>query len=83
MTTRTESSIKNRIKSLMNKEMQDLSNLNNPAAAIDRLIMKKRFEVSNLKDAQDNASPGSGTNYSRATMKKPTFSDLAMELYPN
>eukprot|EP00358_Blepharisma_japonicum_P001447 CAMPEP_0202950412 /NCGR_PEP_ID=MMETSP1395-20130829/22289_1 /ASSEMBLY_ACC=CAM_ASM_000871 /TAXON_ID=5961 /ORGANISM="Blepharisma japonicum, Strain Stock R1072" /LENGTH=71 /DNA_ID=CAMNT_0049654953 /DNA_START=565 /DNA_END=776 /DNA_ORIENTATION=+ len=71
MTTRTESAIKNRIKSLMNKEMQDVNNINNPSAAVDRLIMKKKIEISNLKDAQDNASPGSGTNYSRATIKKP------------
>ncbi|CAG9317779.1 unnamed protein product [Blepharisma stoltei] len=83
MTTRTESAIKNRIKSLMNKEMQDVNNINNPSAAVDRLIMKKKIEISNLKDAQDNASPGSGSNYSRATMKQPTFSDLAMGLFPN
>lgn len=79
MTSRTESAIKNRIKSLMNKELQDLKNLNNPEAAIERLILKKQLEISNLKGAQDNASPGSGTNYSRATMKKPTFTDLATE----
>lgn len=43
--TRTESNIKNKIKSLVNKEKQDLLSLDDPAFIIDRLIQKKRLEA--------------------------------------
>lgn len=57
--TRTESSIKNRIKSLINKEKQELNNLQAPQAILDRLHAKLKFKAFSSQESQSK-SPRSG-----------------------
>lgn len=57
--TRTESNIKNKIKSLLNKEKQDLLTLDDPALIMQRLIEKKRLEAGHHLTLQRSASPPS------------------------
>lgn len=45
LASRTESSIKNRIKSLINKEKQELNNLDTPQAILERLVIKLRSKT--------------------------------------
>lgn len=75
--TRTESSIKNRIKSLVNKAKQDLTTLEKPAEVLSRLIMKKKLKLSSktILDCQESASPESG----RGLPKKPLSFASIME----
>lgn len=82
---RTESSIKNRVKSLLNKEKQELDNLDNPQVVLDRLIMKKKFEIANSGTfcTTESASPPSGADYGLHPNKKPSFSFMAMEVCQN
>jgi hypothetical protein len=58
--TRTESNIKNKIKSLLNKEKQDLLTLDDPAQTIARLIEKKRMQAGKCLTLHRSASPPSG-----------------------
>jgi hypothetical protein len=57
--TRTESNIKNKIKSLLNREKQDLLTLDDPAQTLTRLIEKKRIEVVVSAALLRSASPPS------------------------
>ncbi|CAG9312156.1 unnamed protein product [Blepharisma stoltei] len=50
LNTRTESSIKNRVKSLLNQEKQELDSLDLPGQALDRLIMRKKIEAEQLEN---------------------------------
>jgi len=54
---RTESSVKNRVKSMLNKEKQNLSTLQKPQDVVNFLIEKKRQELGD----KDSASPPSGS----------------------
>ena len=78
---RTESSIKNRVKSLINKEKQELNNFDNPQVILDQLIMKKKLEIANTVNmpTSESASPPSGANYGVHPTKKPSFTFMAME----
>jgi hypothetical protein len=60
---RTESSVKNRIKSLLNRESQ-LVDGKDGESVIDALIMKFRMEVSSESNGEDGlaVSPASGSN---------------------
>jgi hypothetical protein len=60
--TRTESNIKNKIKSLLNKEKQDLLTLDDPAQILARLIEKKRMQAGVCLTLKRSASPPSGAH---------------------
>jgi len=65
--TRTESSIKNRIKSLVNKAKQDLTTLEKPDDVLSRLIMKKKLKLTSkvIINCEESASPASGRGQSK------------------
>ncbi|CAG9323054.1 unnamed protein product [Blepharisma stoltei] len=78
--TRTESAIKNRIKSLKNKEMQDLSALSNPSSLIDRLIVKKKMDIPVQCSIEEPVSPQSGIKLRKASGDRLSFSGFSLEL---
>lgn len=57
---RTESSIKNRVKSLLNNSMLDLEFSIDPDKALDKLILRLKIEISGYVNAEESASPPSG-----------------------
>lgn len=67
--TRTESSIKNRVKSCLNKAKQDLTTLEKPEELLRRLIMKKKLKVASKAPItlEASASPASGRGMNRAS----------------
>jgi hypothetical protein len=67
--TRTESSIKNRIKSIINKAKQDLTTLEKPAEVISRLLMRKKLKLAGRVSIEviESASPASGRGQSRSS----------------
>ncbi|OMJ70673.1 hypothetical protein SteCoe_31302 [Stentor coeruleus] len=79
ISNRTESAVKNRIKSLINKIKQDLSTMDDLSVGIDRVIAKKKSNM--IKhEIKDSVSPRSGMNYSIASLQNysPTFSQACM-----
>lgn len=68
---RTESSVKNRIKSLLNKIKQDLTAMDDINSGIDKLILKKRQSMLIIPENL-SVSPKSGYD-----MTKKTFSELS------
>ena len=57
---RTESSVKNRIKSLVNKIKQDLTTMDDLNIGIDRAILKKSLNVMKREPDTESVSPRSG-----------------------
>jgi len=57
---RTESAIKNRVKSLLNNSMLDLEFSVDPEKALDKLILRLKIEISGFTQAHESASPPSG-----------------------
>ncbi|OMJ74553.1 hypothetical protein SteCoe_26515 [Stentor coeruleus] len=68
---RTESSVKNRIKSLLNKIKQDLTAIDDISSGIDKLINKKRQNMIVISE-NSSASPKSGYG-----VTKKSFSELS------
>jgi hypothetical protein len=77
LSSRTESSIKNRIKSLVNKAKQDLTTLEKPDDALRRLIMKNKLKLTSevVINLKESASPVSGKHSSSAGM---SFGSVAL-----
>lgn len=73
--SRTESSIKNRIKSLVNKAKQDLTTLEKPDDVLRRLIMKKKLKLTSKVVINLSASPVSGKHSKSAGM---SFGSIAL-----
>ena len=61
---RTESAIKNRVKSLINKETQNLHSFNEPEEVLKKIILKKKLEISGSEECFNIASPPSGSRKS-------------------
>ena len=70
---RTESSVKNRIKSLLNKIKQDLSTMDNLNSGIDRMIQSKVMGLSPKEEIQ-GISPRSGFESNKGTSQLTSLS---------
>ncbi|OMJ79575.1 hypothetical protein SteCoe_20383 [Stentor coeruleus] len=75
---RTESAVKNRIKSLINKIKQDLSSIDDLEAGINKVIEKKKKKLRE-NEVQDSVSPRSGTSFIVSSVNySQTFSQACM-----
>lgn len=76
---RTESSVKNRIKSLLNKIKQDLTTMDDLNIGIDRVILKKSLAVPKNEPGIESASPRSGVALNVLPSGSLTFSQACAE----
>jgi hypothetical protein len=75
---RTESSVKNRIKSLLNKIKQDLNTMDDLNHGIDRVIVKKQIAIRD--NLVESASPRSGLDSVVLPKVELTFSQACFEV---